>query len=48
MHGYLIIPMNAQILDVTHQIQVTGDIGRVHHIKVFLILMCIASVAMVA
>ena len=33
MHGYLIIQLIVQIMDVTHQIQVTGDIGQVHQKK---------------
>ena len=34
MHGYLIIPMNAQVMDVIHQVRATMDIGQVHHIKI--------------
>ena len=33
MHGYLIIPMTAQVMDVIKQIQVIMDIGQVHQIN---------------
>ena len=33
MHGYLIIPMDAQVMDVIKQIQAHLDIGQAHHLK---------------
>ena len=34
IRGYLIIPMNVQVVDVIHLIQVQKVIGQVHHIQV--------------
>ena len=44
MHGYLIIQIIVQIMDVINQIQIHGDIGQAHHINVIHLLMLGTSV----